>query len=95
MNIKNIYAEFRDEAKWAFVPAEKGRWIRTHPSALFQNCSECGQQAGRPCLNDVKSGVRIYQVPVHGKRVDAFQKSKDKVVNMDDEGNIIKLRRKA
>jgi len=87
MQVKNIYAEFRDEAKWAFVPAEKGRWIRTHPSALFEHCKECKASAGHPCLNLSGREIKVYQVPVHGARKLAFDNRRFK--KLDTEGRVL------
>ena len=50
MRRKNIYAELREDAKYAFVPAERGRFIRTHICAAFVACSNCGAKNRRPCL---------------------------------------------
>jgi len=51
MRNKNIYAEYRNEAKYAFVPAERGRFIRTHICAAFVPCSNCGVKRHKPCIS--------------------------------------------
>jgi hypothetical protein len=45
----NIYAEYREKAKYAFVPAERGRFIRTHICAAWIACPNCGAKKQRPC----------------------------------------------
>lgn len=49
MRRKNIYAELREDAKYAFVPAERGRFIRTHICAAFIDCPNCEAKRRRPC----------------------------------------------
>lgn len=93
MTIKNTYAEYRHEAKWAFVPAEKGRWIRTHTSALHVNCPTCKQAAGHPCINITRED-RAYQVPVHTERKALYlgMKRKDLLISVDETGQVRRQR---
>ena len=86
MRVKNTYAEYRHDVKWAFVPAEKGRWIRTHPAALFFGCS-CGAVAGKPCHNE-----KGYQVPVCRTRARLYQNALRNGANLSLEGVVTNTR---
>ena len=89
----NIYAEYRETAKWAFVPAEHGRWIRTHPCVLLVDCAACEARKGRPCYNLRFNDVYVFQVPVHPKRQQAYMLLRKSEPDLDDKGNVIKRRR--
>lgn len=84
MRVKTTFAEYRHDAKWAFMPAEFGRWIRTHPCALWLAC-ECGATAGKPC----QSEDGRFLTAVHRSRAQEYKRLKSlEGVNVDLEGNV-------
>jgi hypothetical protein len=69
-----LYAEYRTEAKYAFVrhPLMRGAWLRVHRSANFTACMACGAQIGEPCYNQA-TGFPMAN-DVHPVRKDVFYK---------------------
>lgn len=87
--MRNLYAEYRDKAKWAFVPAERGRFIRTHVCAALCDCTDCGSAAGNPCGKKVGEFWTLV-VPVCGARMKAYKRAlrDGHTVDVDAEGEI-------
>lgn len=66
---KTIHAEYREDAKYAFVPAENGRFIRTHISAAWVDCPTCKVKRREPCIG--KSGNMVTKV--HNERMARYR----------------------
>ena len=98
--MKYYHMDVSAQGRFVFLPAEKGRYIRTDFSAFFVGCSDCEADAGTPCYN-MKSylafDVLVFQAATHSKRKAAYQLYKRaQVVETAPDGKILKLdRRKA
>lgn len=47
--VRSVFAEYRGRERHCFVPAERGRWIKTHVCAAWVDCELCGAPRGNPC----------------------------------------------
>jgi len=73
-----LYAEFRTSARYVFLPAEnRGRYVRTHPSAAFVACPSCNSQPGEPCSILGSKSWRVYGTQVHRSRKDVYHRLKE------------------
>lgn len=63
-----LFSEHRDYEVYAFLPAERGRYIRTHRCALVTKCPECHSEPGQPCEVTTDEGWRQFRVEVHERR---------------------------
>lgn len=99
--MKYMYMEVSAQGRYAFVPAERGRWIKTHMSALFVACGDtnCKAKVGEPCVSLPKLASfdrRVYQVRVHPERMSAYAIYKQKLAEKrtDAGGKVIKMKGK-
>lgn len=96
--MKYYHMEVSAEGRFVFLPAERGRYVRTDFSAFFVNCAECEADAGTPCYN-MKSylafDVLVFQSATHAKRKAAYQLfKKAQNAKTAPDGKIIKLRKR-
>ena len=100
MKFKYTYSEHSEQGRFAFVPAERGRWIKTHLSVLHVACHNrhCKAAKRHPCISLDKlkqTDRRIYQVRVHPERMKAYKKFKLEQRRTDDQGKVLlKMRRR-
>ena len=100
-SIKYYHMIISEEGRYAFVPAERGRWIKTHLSAFFVACTNkhCMSAVKTPCISLTslaKFDQRVFQVPVHKERKAAYQAYRlaTSKAKTDEGGKITKLRRR-
>ena len=73
--LKTLHAEYRADARFVFLPAEKrGLYRRCHPAAAWVACPRCNAQPGQPCWNEnAPEGAEFYlQSPIHSERGRAY-----------------------
>lgn len=100
-SIRYYHTVISEEGQYAFIPAERGRWIKTHISALFVGCNNkhCKAAAKSPCISIkalAKFDTRAFQVAVHKERMDAYQKFRTNEASQKimDDGKIIRMKKK-
>ena len=94
--MKYYTIEVSAEGRWAFIPAERGRYIRTHPAALFVACpnAKCEAPKKKPCISIAKldAGLKVYQAPLHPERRALYVDQMNDLRDVDDAGKAIPLR---
>lgn len=97
--MKYYHMMVSEQGQFAFVPAERGRWIKTHMSAMFVDCENkmCKAKKKTPCISLAKLASfdrRVFQVAVHPERIKAYQKwKKENEIKVNEEGKIVKMKR--
>jgi hypothetical protein len=86
MRERVLFATIHGYERWAFVPAERGRYIRTHRCALNTACPKCSAAPGHPCLDLTRTDGVHFQVKVHAPRRDAFYGRQAEADRRDLEG---------
>jgi len=96
--MKYYHTEVSETGRYAFVPAEYGRYIRTHVCVLFVDCTNklCKAKRNSACISLpklAKFDVRSPQVKVCAERMTAYQKWQGAQPKVDTGGRVLKIRR--
>ena len=96
--MKYFHIEVSETGRYAFVPAEYGRYIRTHVCVLFVDCPNklCAAKKQAPCISMdklAKFDTRAPQVKVCAQRLTAYQKWQKDQPQVNEGGSILKMRK--
>lgn len=96
--MKYYHMEISQSGRYAFVPAEYGRYIRTHVCVLFVDCTNplCNAKKNSPCISLPKLAkfeTRVPQVKVCKERMAAYRGYQAAQPKVDDSGKVIKIRK--
>lgn len=94
--MKYYHIEVSETGRYAFVPAEYGRYIRTHVCVLFVDCPAklCRAKRNNPCISLTKLAkfdTRCPQVQICAGRMTAYKKWQNAQPKTDAGGKIIKM----
>jgi len=94
--MKYYHIEVSETGRYAFVPAEYGRYLRTHVCVLFVDCPAklCGAKRNSPCISLdklAKFDTRVPQVQVCAGRMSAYKTWEAKQPKTDAGGKILKM----
>ena len=97
--MKYYHIEVSETGRYAFVPAEYGRYLRTHVCVLFVDCPAklCKSKQKNPCISMAKLAKfdrRVPQVQVCAERMTAYQKWQRTQPKVDAGGKILKMNRR-
>ena len=95
--MKYYHIDVSATGRYAFVPAEFGRYVRTHPAALFVNCPNkfCRAKKGTPCVSLkklAKFDTRCPQVQIHAERMTAYKQWQKAQPKVDHGGKILRMK---
>ncbi len=100
-SIRYYHTVVSESGQYAFIPAERGRWIKTHISALFVDCKNkhCKAAAKSPCISIkalAKFDTRAFQVAVHKERMTEYHKFRaaEASQKIKDDGKIIRMKKR-
>jgi len=96
--MKYYHMEVSQTGRYAFVPAEYGRYIRTHVCVLFVDCGNklCGAKQKQPCISLpklAKFDTRVPQVKVCAERMAAYHNYQAAQPKVDEGGKVIKIKK--
>jgi len=96
--MKYYHMEVSATGRFAFVPAEFGRYLRTHICVLFVDCGNklCGAKKKNPCISLTKLAkfdTRIPQVKVCMERMQAYRTYQAGLPQVDVTGKILKIKK--
>ena len=96
--MKYFHIEVSATGRYAFVPAEYGRYIRTHVAVLFVDCPAklCRSKKNSACISLTKLAkfdTRCPQVQICTGRMTAYKKWQSVQPKTDDKGKIISMKR--
>lgn len=83
--------------RYVFLPAERGRYIRTHWSAFYVDCPDknCQAAAKTPCYNVeayLAYDALVFQTKVHKGRINIYHKFQREERAVDTFGHKLKVR---
>lgn len=95
--MKYYHLEVSETGRYAFIPAEYGRYIRTHVAALFVPCPHklCRAKKKTPCISLKKLAsfdTRVPQVAIHAERLAAYHAYQAGLPAVDAGGKVIPLK---
>ena len=96
--MKYFHIEVSETGRYAFVPAEYGRYIRTHQCVLFVDCPNdlCKSRKNAACISLPKLAkfeTRVPQVQVCKERMAAYHKWQAARPKTDNGGKVINIRK--
>lgn len=97
--MRRYHIEISEKGRWAYVPAEYGRYLRTHVCVLYVDCTDklCLAAKDNPCINLprlAKFDTRVPQCKVHASRMVAYKKFLRDQPKINEGGKVIKMKRR-